>query len=501
MSNKKKKKDELTSEFSSISFNLELTNYKKNQEIKKVDDVKASQDFQRICHRFTTVLQMLWKYMHEIGPVAEAASISNFLSMPLLIEELTERQNNASSDETPLAIFNLEITLEGKKKDKKIHEKIPIFEIKHIERTRKLQEYHNAALNILHETALQHIINTWEKMLGDILAWRLRICPESATKNKEIKYSDVLSFESFNEVKEHIISKEVEDFIRKKSLEEQLEYFKKECKADISSNFPRLFELREAMLRRHAFVHTGGMATNEYLSKVKKIRKWKDPSIKAGTPLELKPSYIKNTWSIVYSAGVALIHLVATEYYRNIGKKDKADTADEFLINESFTNIQNNQLEAALEILKYAKKLKLATNTNDLMVLINLAQTYKWMNKEKECNELLKSYDWESCSSDFRLCVSALKNDIKEFKKQLKITASEKRLKAGDLFEWPVFRLLRNKEDFDKWVCEAFNISSYDRSKLYAPKIIDFNHEETVNEIRKIIESKTEKTNLKKGKA
>ena len=48
------------------------------------------------------------------------------------------------------------------------------------------------------------------------------------------------------------------------------------------------------------------------------------------------------------------------------------------------------------------------------MVLVNLAQTYKWQGLEKDCRDLLRSQDWEATSDDFRLCVAVLEDEDAE---------------------------------------------------------------------------------------
>ncbi len=203
-------------------------------------------------------------------------------------------------------------------------------------------------------------------------------------------------------------------------------------------------------------------------------------SIDEGKHIPLNAKYVINAWNVICSMGVILLHLVAKECARSKRSKAEEDQADKFLINSSFNCIQNNQLDAAESILNYAHKLKLTNDPSDWMVIINLAQTYRWKGNIEDCEKLLNSKDWSAFSSIFQLCVAALKDDESTFKSLLREVASQKAISITDLCEWPVFRLMRAKDSFQEWVKEAFGEEVKSVTDFFKPKVIDIKPDKTL---------------------
>ena len=456
-----KKKDRKVS-YASIS--ISIRGLEKNDVSEKDDELKPEKEldtvanFESIAQRYVTVLQMLWKYMHEIGAVAEQTSITNLASLPVLLNEIRERQKLVKGEEQPFAELNLKA--EGLDQEGKSHVKeitLPIYEYKHLEKIQEYQKYHDVAFRILHETALQHLVNSWEKVLGDILFWYLKNNPDSAPKDKVLTFAEILQLNSLEEAQKKVIDKEVEEFLKNKDIDQQLRYLKDELKADLSSHVHVLSDLKESILRRHAIVHAGGVVTGEYLRRVKKIKSLSIEMPKEGEMLPLKATYVKNAWLNFFGCGVILLHLVAKNYSRSIKSKEDEDRADSFLLNAAFSNIENFQYESANIILEYAFKHRLVKDTSNLIVKINLAQTLKWQGNEKACKEILDEQDWSACNTTFQLCEAALREDIEKFKKLLSTVALEKKISITEVYDWPVFKKMREVPEFDSWTETAFS--------------------------------------------
>ncbi len=236
-----------------------------------------------------------------------------------------------------------------------------------------------------------------------------------------LSYSQILTFADFDEARRHVVEEEVADFLKSKTTLDQLKYFKDEFGADFRSQFPAVGELCEIVLRRHAIVHAGGIASSEYCRRVASLKNLPEKPAEKGKLLPVHSGYIKRAWSVIYSAGVVLTHLVAKSHARSKKCKKDEEASDSFLINAAFNAIKARQYEAAKTILHYAHGLRLASSGSDLMVLVNLAQTNKWGGDEAACQTLLDEQDWASCSANFRLCVAALREDEDAFARELEI--------------------------------------------------------------------------------
>ena len=448
-------------------------------------------EFNRIAHNYVTVLQMLWKYLQSIYREASSTSFTNIISLPLLLHDIEGREKKATKEDVPICIFDFHITSEDDEGNPKaITRTSKVYDREHFDKLIKVRDYHNAALRILHETVIQQIVNSYEKILGDVIRWQLNNDPSIGKKDQAISYKDILSFGSFDDVKEHVIDKEIEDFLKGKSTEEQLKYLNDTLGVDIASHFPNLPEFKEFLLRRHAIVHAGGIATIEYLRRVKKIANYNGELISEGKILPLSHSYVTRGWNNAYSMGIILLHLIAKNNARSHRSKEDEDSADSLIVQASFTNIQNDQLDASEQILRYANKLRLATESSNLMVSVNLAQTLLWQGKEQECFEVLDEHDWSACNSNFQLCVAALRNDIANFKKTLSEVANQRSLSRTELFEWPVFRKIRENENFNEWIDEVFGEDQKQVSNMFEPMLLDFDTKQRLQKVYDYYESK-----------
>ena len=307
--------------------------------------------------------------------------------------------------------------------------------------------------------------------------------PDAVTKDESLKYKVILSFSSFEDVKKHLINKEVELFLKNKSTEEQLKYLKKELRADIASHFSKISQFKEIFLRRHVIVHAGGKVSAEYLRRARKIKGIDLSDLTEGVKIPLTSNYVIEAWNTVCSVGVILLHLIAKDCARSNKSKQKEDEADRFLVNASFECIKNDQLDAARNILEYANRLKLAEDSSDLMVTINLAQTHKWQGDNERCQSILDSKDWNSYNSLYQLCVAALRDDEGEFAKQLIENASQDTINVADICEWPVFRNMRQKSNFSDWIMDAYGQEIKDSEDTIEFRMLHMDADDTIRRI------------------
>ncbi len=444
-------------------------------------------EFRSIAQNFVTYMQVLWQYAHEVGAVAERTSLTNLAVLPSLLKDIEKRRNEAAPDEIPVA--TIVFAVEDKEKVQHQEKSFPVFEVEHAEKLGQCLTQHAKALKLLNETVLQQMVNAWERALGDLVAWKFRADPDAIPKDRTLSYSQILTFADFGEARRHVVEEEVGDFLKSKTTVEQLKYFKDEFGADFRSQFPAVGELCEIVLRRHAVVHAGGMASSEYCRRVAGLKNLPDRPAETGKPLAIHSGYIKRAWSVIYSAGVVLTHSVAKSHAR--GKKCKKDeeAADSFLINAAFNAIKTGQYEAAKTILCYAHNLRLASSGSDLMVAVNLAQAHKWSGDDVACQALLDEQDWASCSANYRLCVAALREDEDTFARELGIVAKEETVGIPELFEWPVFQRLRKKESFSEVVKKAYGEDVKIPAISKKPKLLDFEPEVTISGLLKGIVS------------
>ena len=427
--------------------------------------------FLRVEQSFVTQMDMLWKYTHQAGTAAERTSLANLAHLPDLLEAITARQTKVKRSRPTIATvtFRLEDKAKGLSAEKS-------YAVHDVENVNALQEHfacHATALRILNETALQTMVNAWEKALSDLVRWKLSADPDDIPKDRAVPVQKILAFAKLEDLQSYLVEEEVNDFLRSRTTAEQIKYFKEHFNADLRSLFPLCDDLCEIVVRRHAVVHAGGTATSEYCRRVARLSLQGTEKPKQGESLQITPQYFRRAWSVVYAATAVLIHLVAKAYARDCKSAQLEEKADSFLLNSAFNCIRERQYEAAQLVLEYAVKLHLAKKPSELIVKVNLAQTYKWLGRKDDCKKVLDAQDWTSCSANYRTCVAVLREDVDEFSKALRIAAQEETIRLQDLYDWPVFQEMRKGPKFSDCVREAYGDSLDGVAEMQKPLMFD----------------------------
>jgi hypothetical protein len=429
-----------------------------------------------IGEQFTTKLLLLWTYMNEIRRVADATAFTNMAGALALVVEVIDTAKNPPTGATALAEVEFDIFAESPETGKhrlRVTEKV--YDPKHLRSLREYQRLHDAGLRILHESALQQVVNAYERLIGDLIRWHLNYDPAAAPKNQTLTYQELLQFESIEEAQRRVVQSFLSEFLRTKTAPQQLDYFREHFNADVKAHFPKLAEFEEIVLRRHTIVHAGGVVTPEYLRRVRSLGNLPFKAGEEGAVIELTTEYIQSAWCIVYALGTILLHQIGRQSARDRKKKEEEEQADLFVVMYPFKALQEKIYEAADVILNYATKLRLATNTHDLMVKINLAQTLKWQHREEDMRNLLDPIDWKATSNRFRACAAALRNPD-EFGELLSAAVRDKELSLEELYEWPVFSEVRTHSKFPEWVQAAFGGSTSPAHQTFVPSPINVNH-------------------------
>lgn len=475
-------KNEEEIKLTSVSFNVEIYNPRSENE---EDSEKKEQlnELISVGHGFTTVLQMLWKYINSIGVLAETTSATSFGTLAILLDEI----NHIAKNRTDKPIAELEIQLQGLGKDneeKTNKNKVKIYDHSHLAKIIEFKQHNQAALSILHESSIQQLVNAWEKLIADILNWYYQHNQDKITDTHSLSYNQILQFSNLDEAKQSVIDSEVKNFL-KKTTNEQLKFLNSTFNINFQSIFKDTDLLNEIILTRHLIVHYGGIATTEYINKLKKLNNGSIEHPNPGDKVVLEPSYIISSWGKIYVAGTMLIHLIAKKSLPDFHK-----SYDNFINNSAYQNIQKKQLGSAIKLLEYATDTHISDTKLLWIIKLNLAQAYKWNGEEDKCNEILDSSEWDVANVLFELCVSSLKNNSELFVQNLKEVARKCLLSITELYEWPIFHTMREHNDFDQWIEEAFGYKLNKYRGLLEQKVLDCNPDITAKNLSEYFSSK-----------
>lgn len=449
---------------------------------KKVDEkdplLEDAKKLHKIGHDFTTVLQMLWKYINSIGVLAQSTSNTSMATIFLLLDEMLNKERKESGKH--IAEISLKLSGKDENGDEKVeNKKIKIFDREHLSKIIEFNNHNHAASTILHETAIQQLVNAWEKLLADLINWFYCKNPDKISDKKNITFNKLLQITDLDELKQTIIDSEIKSFIGENTTQEQIKFFDDNFKTNFNSFYKKYDQLIFIIYVRHLIVHYGGIVTKEFETKISKLKYTQHSlNIKRGEKLELTPEFIMNSWESIHLAGVLLVHRVAKNQTPH-----QIEILDNFLNNSSFGNIQNRQFMSAVNILEYANSIHIEQTRIFWSIKINLAQTYKWQGESEKFQKIIDEIDLSAANAKFQLCVAALTSDTDTFITKLKEVSVSNLVTVSELYEWPVFSEMRENPEFNKWVEEAYGCALSKLQTLLQPKLLDLSPKSTINMI------------------
>lgn len=318
--------------------------------------------------------------------------------------------------------------------------------------SRRLNEANAAMKGATHlsEIAVIGLISVYDAYLSKLL----KMIFELNTKlifdsERNIKFSDLLQLGSIEEAKAQIVEKEVEGVLRE-SHHGQFEWMEKKFKLPLTKNlevWPKFIELCE---RRNLLTHTGGHISAQYI-KVCKDHKY-EVSEPLGTKLYTGPKYFEEAVAIISEIGIKLGHTL----WRKLNPDERAD-ADNHLNEIGLGYIRSRNYPLAKSILDLGVNLpKHHSDFNRRMLVINFANAHKLGGDAAEAKSILSHHDWTATSTDFQICVAAVRDDMPAIVAHMKEIGATGKITKSDYRDWPVFRKIRSKKEFQDCFAEIF---------------------------------------------
>jgi len=407
--------------------------------------------FERAAERFEADMLALWNYVQSISVFATATAKKQHASFMDTIVGLMNRKGKVGSR----AVGRATIFLAPRSKPEQLERAVrDIASIQELKQLLGVIEERSRIKRLLHETAIQHIANVFESLLGDLYGAHYHAHPEAIPDDRSISFRDVIAFENIDAVREHVIVQEAQRFVHEPT-EKQIELIDRFVKGRLRQEFTELDCLLEVLLRRHAIVHARGRASADYLRRTAglKLEGKRPPS---GGQLVTDAEYVVSAFNTVFAAGVIIAEMC---WKRSISGETSRQSADEFLVSAGLSALEQSHHIGGLLIFQYQHSASQseADDMSKMIARINLAQAYKWMEVKDKADQLASKASWKSSNPVFQLCAAAIREDDAEFQRLLPHAAKEEEfLSAIDMYKWPVFGWMRKRNEFDKWVEQAF---------------------------------------------
>ena len=193
----------------------------------------GSGSFNAAEEQFATRLQLLLTYRREIAAVARATSFANSVSLFALLSEMAAASRKRDATQA-LASFSFDAVFEDADGNaRQFVARGPIYEHHHFKAVANRVKYHDAALRLLYETTVQQLVNSYERLIGDIARAHIFENTRAAAKNQTFTYEQILEFASLDEIKRAVVEAQVTDLIRNQDTVGQLKWLRDQLGGDV----------------------------------------------------------------------------------------------------------------------------------------------------------------------------------------------------------------------------------------------------------------------------
>lgn len=397
------------------------------------NELNKSQPFDDAIGKFLNHIESLWT------------------SLPILLKTIEQTKKNSQKEHQSFLQNNCEyIESEG----------YFVITPEHYRRNnshKKAVENSTTAIKIIKRNFLVSLISQFDTYIGDMMKAVFSVRPEMINSSeKQLTFSELSKFSSIEEAKESIVEREIETVLRE-SHSEQFKWFERKLSIPLRKDLHIWETFIEITQRRNLFVHNDGKVSSQYLTVCRENNVTIDDKIKLGDELEVGFKYFDKTFKCLFEIGVKLNQVIR----RNL-LPTELESADSSFLNISFELIQNRQYDLAKILYDFSDKYIKKYSTEDLRlrVLINRAQTYKWLDKNEECKKIIESVDWSATGEIFKLVSYVLLDKYDEASTVMRnIGANESVLDKLYYKDWPVFRLFRQTEQFKMAYLEIYKQS------------------------------------------
>lgn len=296
----------------------------------------------------------------------------------------------------------------------------------------------------LYKSSLISLISSVEWFFAQLLHFYYNEYPNSAgIKNKTLTLSDLKGFDTIKDAEQYLVEELIDKSVRS-GFSDWTEILKKDLNLSMGYLKDYKDEIVEVFQRRNILVHNNGIINSTYLSKVNS-NFTKD--LKLGDRIEINDEYLfksMNQLHLVFS-------LFALELWKNLEPENESrgeftmDLGYKYLCKEDYKVANSANL-----FLTKDKKMAVASRT--------AAELNLWLCKKREkglqnISKDLDKIDYSDKALIFQIALMALKEDEEKFFKNLPQVLKTEELKPNDLFEFPIFKEMRETNLFEEF-CE-----------------------------------------------
>jgi hypothetical protein len=330
--------------------------------------------------------------------------------------------------------------------ENEVEETARILTVKELRKTLREIERHNRSspVTTLERSLFINLFSVFDKFVGDLVAVLYRKRPELYNKiNKEISLSEVLKYESMDELRQVFLDKEIET-IRRKGYVDQFKDLEGRFSI-VLTKFKEWPYFIERSQRRNLFTHCDGIVSKQYLDVCREVGCKVKDKIKVGDQLEIGAKYLFQSCMLVAHVGTMLGQTLWRKTLDN-----ELEKADSHLSSIVFDYLHMEHWGKAISTSEFAQTLpNIATDEMQRIFSVNHAIALCSINKRNEAKAILDRKDWSATTYDFKLAYAILTGDYPEAEKIMcKLGKEGELITELSYHDWPLFREFRDSKEF-----------------------------------------------------
>lgn len=289
------------------------------------------------------------------------------------------------------------------------------------------------------------VFSAYDIFSGDLLTSIYEKKPELFEKvNRSVAVSEILKYDSFNDLKVSVLQGEIEAF-RRKSYVEQFRELEATFGLKLTS-FKRWPQFVECSQRRNLMTHCGGIVSDQYIKMCQTEGYVFEAPVKIGEKLELDSKYFLSACELMMEIGFMLGQTLWRKIF-----PDEMPTADGYMNKVIYEDcLKMERWDRAVIFAEFAVNQKhLSSDVNRKICIINYAIGLKFGQREEESQRVLAEVDWSGAAPDFKLAEAVLTDRYGEAAEVMeRIGKKGELLHEPSYHEWPLFHEFRKTEEF-----------------------------------------------------
>lgn len=290
--------------------------------------------------------------------------------------------------------------------------------------------------HILNESTLIMLLIKYENAITGVFRFLIENYSNAYLQGKSITYSELISIESNDNIKDYFICQEVENIMRS-SLDDWYKLFRSKHSAKFSFFDNEFKDFKEIYYRRNLIVHNNGQVNEIYLKNTP------NTNLANGTLLVTDSDYINQAFT------KTLIVLYGT--FWELKKVDnQSEALFEFMFKQGYEYMSRKHWKLSKFIFNLLKDTD-SSNLNKMCAQFNYWISIKNDEGIKKIEEEIRNLDVSAMKSEFLVAKFALLDDFPKVSDILD-QKIETEIPVQDILENPLFIQYRKSNEYKEFV-------------------------------------------------